>query len=721
MLLYIYYSYLSLKEPHMSDELVKELSTPLFVISANTDEIFYCNPVMEKIFTKDWNYKTKSDLSDFLDANNSEPFFDVTAKVLNDKGFSTFTYNALNPKLGELLVNAKSITYKGKDAILYYFATIKNDELVSKRLNLETTLFQIITNFSADPENAISDLVKKIKDTYCADNVFVFMDEEPFDNYFFSAPKNSAVVSNIKEFLTENFSNVRHLYSNFPANSIRKLNANDFTSIYNRIKDSAFIKNNGLKYEKYIIPIKYCSGISNGGMLIILNPHENIEDFSLATSISKVLNFFFYVLCTQIQLEKLSFCDSLTSIYNRNSFDRIKHNYQQNPPDSLGIVYLDINGLKFSNDTYGHDFGDTIIISTAEALQKVFRKNNIYRIGGDEFVVAIADVSKEEFMKNVNTFKDILSKDKYANVSIGVSYSNENVSILKMMEFADREMYTQKNTFYKLQNEQHFIGNKHLTYLRAEIQNGIDTKQFDINIRPRFNMLTNTIYGGDSILHINRPIFNIVNPYQLVHLLEKADLMYDIDCYMIKLNCIYHSKLIKKYGESLTVSINFSNKTFLHKDFKDYLIKTADEYSVPYKYLNLQIIYLEQQISPELIATVNELHDIGFHTSINHFGVGDSVFTPLQSLALNSMKLDNTLTPALETEKGRIALKSILRMNNELGIETCIDYMDNEEQIKQAIKIGFTYGRGNYYSRAICFDDLEETYFKPYIENKYKK
>jgi len=705
----------------MLDELVRELPTPLFVISANSEEILYCNPAMENLFSKDWVHKTKSDLSQFFSANNSEACFNVADRVLNEKGFATFTYNTFNPKLGKMFISVKNITYKGVDSTLYYFTTTKIDDFLSKQLTVETTLLQIIKDFSSDPENAIGNLVEKIKDTYSADSVFVFMDEEPFDKYFFTAPKNSLTITNIKKFLIKNFSNVRHLYNNYPANSIRKLSLKDFNSVYNKFEHNPFIKSIGLNSEKYIIPIKYSSGISNEGMLIIFNPHKNTEDFSLAISISKVLNFFFYVLRTQNQLEKLSFSDSLTSICNRNSFDRIKYNYQKNPPASLGIMYLDINGLKFSNDTYGHDFGDTIIISTAEALQRVFRKNNIYRIGGDEFVVAIANIEKEVFRKKVQTFKDILSKDKYANVSIGVSYNNENVSILKLLESADKEMYTQKNTFYQLQNEQHFIGNKHLTYLKEEIRNGIKTKQFDVHIRPRFNMLTNSICGGDSILHINRPLFNITNPYQLVHLLERADLMYEIDCYMIKLNCIYHSKLIKKYGESLVVSINFSNKTFLHEDFKNYLIKTANEYKVPYKYLNLQIIYLEKQISPELIATVNELHDLGFHTSINHFGVGDSVFTPLQSLALNSIKLDNTLTPALETEKGRITLKSILHMNDELGIDTCIDYIDNEEQIKQAIKIGFTYGRGNYYSRAVDFEELENTFFKPYIEVRSKK
>jgi len=256
----------------------------------------------------------------------------------------------------------------------------------------------------------------------------------------------------------------------------------------------------------------------------------------------------------------------------------------------------------------------------------------------------------------------------------------------------------------------------HLCHLESQIKEGIENGQFSIYIRPRFNLKGHYLVGADSILHINKPIFNISNSFQLVSLLEKADLMYPIDCYMIKLNCEFHRRLIKKYGKSVTTSINFSNRTFLHKDFKTYLINLVNKYKVPFKYINLQIIYLEKQISPDLIATVNELNKMGFHTSINHFGVGESVYKPLQKLSLNSVKLDNSLTPALDNEKGVITLKSILKMTNDLKIDACLDSITSEDQIKKAIKIGFKNGRGDYYSKSVTTKKFEMLYIVPYLD-----
>lgn len=148
------------------------------------------------------------------------------------------------------------------------------------------------------------------------------------------------------------------------------------------------------------------------------------------------------------ELRRMSYEDALTGVYNRNKYNELI----QAAPDlwrkRLGVAYFDLNGLKEVNDAQGHSAGDDLLQRTAEWLREVF-DNRVYRIGGDEFVVVDNTRKKDEFRTTVYAVQREMAKDGIS-CSVGVSWSDTELSLKERFDEADRLMYEEKRKFYGL-------------------------------------------------------------------------------------------------------------------------------------------------------------------------------------------------------------------------------------------------------------------------------
>lgn len=149
----------------------------------------------------------------------------------------------------------------------------------------------------------------------------------------------------------------------------------------------------------------------------------------------------------------LSMYDSLTNLYNRTTFDK-KVADLLNENISIIFMILDLDKLKYINDTYGHHMGDEIIRSFARQLSKYFYGENMCaRYGGDEFVAFSRSHSLlelEEVMKKLEADlkKSAIEKDGkliYPEFSYGMSLSSEGINIDDLYRDADSKMYLQKH------------------------------------------------------------------------------------------------------------------------------------------------------------------------------------------------------------------------------------------------------------------------------------
>ena len=149
-----------------------------------------------------------------------------------------------------------------------------------------------------------------------------------------------------------------------------------------------------------------------------------------------------------IRLERLSFCDQLTSVMNRNALEKLEVGVMFTGK-SLAVIVVDVNGLKEVNDTLGHDAGDRLIVNVASALAAVFSRDNVYRTGGDEFMVILQDHLEEECADSIRRAKEIL-KAKGASIAVGYAYQDHFMGDLEQLqEQADKAMYQDKEEHYR--------------------------------------------------------------------------------------------------------------------------------------------------------------------------------------------------------------------------------------------------------------------------------
>lgn len=152
------------------------------------------------------------------------------------------------------------------------------------------------------------------------------------------------------------------------------------------------------------------------------------------------------------KLEYLSNIDILTGVKNRNCMNAdleefsIKFKFN---PIPFSVAYCDINGLKIVNDNLGHDAGDKLIAAAADILKEVFKDDNIYRAGGDEFSIISTHSSEHEFEEKIKRLRELTSDPDKLCFAIGYYHDGGSGPLELAMRYADERMYRDKNEFYE--------------------------------------------------------------------------------------------------------------------------------------------------------------------------------------------------------------------------------------------------------------------------------
>ncbi len=148
------------------------------------------------------------------------------------------------------------------------------------------------------------------------------------------------------------------------------------------------------------------------------------------------------------KLERISEVDSLTGINNRRAMANCVE--RMNEKTSFGVLNIDLNGLKTVNDKDGHEAGDRLLIKTAGLLRRVFRKDDIYRTGGDEFVIIADSLEQRLFMEKVERLKELSDNDPDVSLAMGECWSDGTMEVNTALRIADERMYADKKKYYEL-------------------------------------------------------------------------------------------------------------------------------------------------------------------------------------------------------------------------------------------------------------------------------
>ncbi len=183
------------------------------------------------------------------------------------------------------------------------------------------------------------------------------------------------------------------------------------------------------------------------GFLGADNPRLHYDDHTLLSSLQYFVTDSLERKKQKERLQYMSYRDVLTTLYNRNKYIQVVDGVQAQRIRKTGVAYIDINGLKQTNDNYGHEAGDKLIINTSRSIIDVLPEH-AYRVGGDEFVIICFDMEEDVFRKKLQTICDNIAEKK-VSVSVGIVWKESSDSLEDMLKEADDLMYAEKKKYYE--------------------------------------------------------------------------------------------------------------------------------------------------------------------------------------------------------------------------------------------------------------------------------
>lgn len=320
----------------------------------------------------------------------------------------------------------------------------RTKEQIRQRLEIATMLNSCVgkLNSDTDIDVGINNLLATVNDYFQADRTYVFEidpDRDVLINTFESicGQEVSAQMDNLQEVPVsvikvwmQNFRQGRPYY-------MSDLEQERGQPSYEMLKAQQVWR---------LLAVPLMKGGAMVGFLGVDNPRAHYDDATLLASIQFFVTNSLDRKKQQAYLEKLSYRDMLTGLYNRNRYIERLEAYKQVQDQQIGAIYIDLNGLKKVNDEQGHRAGDELIVRAAGTIAGIFAED-AYRVGGDEFVVILLDVSREEFARKTEQLRRQMQENS-VDASIGGVWQASTENLENLLRRADENMYREKKRYY---------------------------------------------------------------------------------------------------------------------------------------------------------------------------------------------------------------------------------------------------------------------------------
>lgn len=322
----------------------------------------------------------------------------------------------------------------------------KSNEL-NEDLNVSNTLIQCVQKLSNDlyKESTIDEILQIICEFYQAERCYVLdldMDNKKANGIFEYGKRHDDIhIENMVRLCLEHTDLINQFFENQKSYYIE--------DVTHEIPYTSPIYASFMQQKIHsIIVVPFMDHKQIKGVFAVDNPKQNYYQKDFLESLCFFIKTAMEREKEKTKLKNLSYVDSLTYAQNRNHFNEYLEQNRNKELHSLGVIYLDLNGLKEINDKMGHIAGDTLIITASYALQEIFLDNS-YRVGGDEFVVIEQDVSELLFF---DQYAKLLKRMKELEISVatGCVWKETCSNLSETLQEADQKMYEDKKRYYSL-------------------------------------------------------------------------------------------------------------------------------------------------------------------------------------------------------------------------------------------------------------------------------
>lgn len=620
-----------------------------------------------------------------------------------------------------------------------------NSETIIKECNIQGANFDLIfSNLSLDGSNICIGKLTKVSSTQnhdysetMLDCIEILKSETPFDE----------TIDNLLELIVKYYDadgcyissiDIQNLTFNYaysyvvandmrPASNVklklslddvkrwdRLTNAEPYLIIEDIEKDLEVGSIEYLHMKKCNIKNLYSTPIKNGdillGFILIANPRQvGLEKFLFYSSTVYIKENLCRISMLK-QLENKKNLDELTGLLNRAEYNKKLNYYVGEPPEQLGIIFCDINGLRKTNTDLGYEKGDKKIVECTQIMQDQFDEK-FYRIGGDEFICFIEDLNEDEFYDQVSKLRQITQTNPKACFSVGCTWRSGDKISVKQVADADNMMYLNKQKYY--QNAA-FLSDTTGIDMLQDLLVAIRNNEFQVYLQPKINLETNEIIGAEALVRrYDAEKGKLIFPDQFIPIYENEAIIRHVDLDVLKKVCNLQKDWLK-CGKKLKISVNFSRVTLKEDDIVSEIVKICDESEIPHDLIMVEIterigLLDDADVSEKLIR---DLVLNGFTLSLDDFGCAYSNIVTLSKIDVNEVKIDKSLVDFIETnKKNQIIVRNIIDMCNEMdNTQTVSEGIETQEQADLLRKFRCTQGQGFFYSRPLPALDFYNKY-----------
>ncbi|MFC6038913.1 PAS domain S-box protein [Paenisporosarcina macmurdoensis] len=377
----------------------------------------------------------------------------------------------------------------------------------------------------------------------------------------------------------------------------------------------------------------------------------------------------------QKKIVEQAFTDQLTGLPNRHWFYKnlkevVKRTKEQE--QMIAILLVDFDDFKRINDLLGHYGGDLFLKQVSDKIRACLRKkDHISRLGGDEFIIVLEDVTEEDIrqladqiLKEMKQPVLLLGQEIVITLSIGISMQSTCTSDEEtIIRQADVAMYLAKE---KGKNNYQFFTddlNKRVTkklQLEKALHNALEQEEFQLYYQPQVDLRTGVLVGFEALIRWNSPS-GLVSPMDFIPIAEETGLILPIGEWVIKEACRQIKAWENESHLKVPVSVNVSARQFTDVDFSKKVTKMLEEEKVDPHYLELEITESVMMNIEESSLLIEELKAVGVKIAIDDFGAGYSSLNVIKNVEIDTLKIDKSLIDeVLSNRRNMFILASII-------------------------------------------------------------
>jgi len=427
------------------------------------------------------------------------------------------------------------------------------------------------------------------------------------------------------------------------------------------------------------------------------------------------------------ELQQRAFADALTGLPNRLLFEdrlihallRLERANHHRVEERLGVLFVDLDGFKPINDSFGHAAGDAILMGAADRLRAEARESDtVARVGGDEFLMLLEDVNNaadciaiaNRVLAALSQPFEVAGKQVQIACSIGVVVHPDHGDRHKLVANADAAMYAAKRAggnCYALFEPHMGSDASDQLELQNDLRQAIKRGQMSLHYQPKIDGKRGSINGVEALLRWNHPERGMVSPLDFIALAERFGIINQLGAWVIDEACRQMADWARS-GMRMRVAINLSVHQLRESGLADRIGAALAFHGVDASQLLCEItesVAMEDTQATQ--RTFEGLAKIGVFLSIDDFGTGYSSLNYLRQLPAKQLKIDRSFVNDLEhQEDARAVVHAVVRLAHALGLRVVAEGVETSGQRDILLAMRCDELQGFFYARPMPPDTL---------------